>query len=123
MATKRTHRIKTGTKVTWTSQAGGYSKTKTGVILGFCPKDPWGVTSGPHRSFPTPKDWASRHGITDLNSRRVRTDFFRANTVYDRYAIKVMNGPRSKPRIYAPNAGTIERQNPNAPRVRVRRRS
>ena len=88
-------RIDPGTVVTWTSQSGGRTTTKTGTVVAFVPRG-HSVPRGPRR------DWMRHILAGDATVSRTGSRY----SQNDRYLVRV-EGPRSVI-LYAPTASQLE---------------
>lgn len=88
-----------GSTVSWTSQAGGYEKQKTGVVVALLPK-------GRSAYALVPSDGRNEHGQINMAS----TKFQNHNFNNDRYLVRVPRGGKStRNDYYAPRVGQVLR--------------
>lgn len=89
-------RIPSATPVRWTSQAGGYTREKSGKVIAFVPagKNVWQFMPYDHLELP-----------------KSRIHFDVAASCEDRYLVGVVLGDGAV-HYYAPRAHVLERQNP-----------
>lgn len=85
-------RFKPGVFVTWTSQAAGVSKAKTGKIIGIVPRLE-SIAKALETIGCTKESYSLRAQDT---------------SIYDRYVIHVMKKRQQKNHIYAPNVSAID---------------
>jgi hypothetical protein len=104
-------KLKVGQTATWTSQAGGIAREKTGKVLAI-------VTAGESLGI------VRRRLRLDVLRRDVKAD---ADTsMFDRYLIEVMvdrkrGGP--KPVLYVPKCSVVDAQVAAAPEAKARQES
>jgi len=91
-----------GSRVEWTSQAGGHTATKSGKVIDVVPGFGHGSVA----------DVANGHGI-DLRAMKSRDRTGSTVSGYERYLVKVtaINGEKLKqPAYYAPIVAVVDRQ-------------
>ena len=91
-------KIAIGKKVTWTSQSGGYGKTKTGEVLGRL------------------ENWEDLNLVVDAWLKKKDVMISQSNvhgariSEASRYVVVIMS-PKGHPHIYTPHVSVLERQN------------
>jgi hypothetical protein len=86
--------FKVGDKVTWTSQAGGITKTKTGKV--------WAVL------IDTQALWNARQSAVEQNRHTIMFDGY-TMLAPKMYIVEVKTTQKAKPRLYLPRPKNLKR--------------
>lgn len=90
--------LRVGDNVTWTSQAGGNTKTKTGKVIAVIP-------GGPSSAEQADKEIRSRQRAGTHRSA-FGGGWSRAE---ESYVVEVPQGPKAKPVLYWPKANALQK--------------
>ena len=93
-------RFAPGTPVTWTSQSGGSTRTKSGTVVAFIPSG--GAVPYTER-WPFKRPWKDHPLAGDATVCKTGSSY----SVNDRYLVRVQQGPRSVA-LYAPIAAWVK---------------